>query len=115
MEQFFVQNSAIILRLLLALVLGMCIGAERLYVHKEAGMKTHSLVSMGAALFILISESMAIKYVDFSGFNPIMVASQIIAGIGFLGAGMIMFRDSQTRGLTTASGLWVTAGDIPIR
>ena len=110
MEQFFVQNSAIILRLLLALVLGMCIGAERLYVHKEAGMKTHSLVSMGAALFILISESMAIKYVDFSGFNPIMVASQIIAGIGFLGAGMIMFRDSQTRGLTTASGLWVTAG-----
>ena len=56
MEQFFVQNSGIILRLIVAIVLGMLIGAERLLVHKEAGMKTHALVSMGSALFIIISE-----------------------------------------------------------
>ena len=48
------------------------------------------------------------KYINVPGFNPAMIASNIVVGIGFLGAGMIMFRDSQTRGLTTASGLWVT-------
>lgn len=110
MEQFFAQNGEFILRLSLALVLGMCIGAERLLVHKEAGMKTHSLVAMGAAIFVLISEAMTQKYINLPGLNPLMIPSQIIVGIGFLGAGMIMFRDSRTRGLTTASGLWVTAG-----
>jgi putative Mg2+ transporter-C (MgtC) family protein len=110
MSQFFAQNSEIILRLLSAVVLGMCIGAERLLVHKEAGMKTHALVAMGAAVFVLISEELVQKYINFPGLNPTMIPAQIILGIGFLGAGMIMFRDSRTRGLTTASGLWVTAG-----
>jgi putative Mg2+ transporter-C (MgtC) family protein len=110
MTQFIVQNSEIILKLLLAVVLGALIGAERILVHKEAGMKTHSLVAMGAALFIIISEYLAEKYAGTSGFNPGIIASNIIVGIGFLGAGMIMFRDSQTRGLTTAAGFWVTAG-----
>ncbi|KKQ86903.1 MAG: MgtC family protein [Parcubacteria group bacterium GW2011_GWF2_38_8] len=110
MEQFFTQNSEIILRLTIAVVLGMFIGAERLLVHKEAGMKTHALVSMGAAVFILFSEAMVEKYMNLPGFNPAMVASNIVVGIGFLGAGIIMFRDSQLMGLTTAGGLWVTAG-----
>ncbi len=110
MEQFFIQNSDIFLKLIVAIVLGMLIGVERLLVHKEAGMKTHALVSMGAALFIMISETMGEKYINTPGFNPVMIASNIIVGIGFLGAGMIMFRDSRTRGLTTAGGLWVTAG-----
>ena len=110
MEQFFTQNSEIILKLIVAVVLGMLIGAERILVHKEAGMKTHALVSMGAALFVLFSEALTEKYINLSGLNPAMIASNIVVGIGFLGAGMIMFRDSQTRGLTTASGLWVTAG-----
>lgn len=110
MQQFFTQNSEIIIRLFLAVVLGTCIGAERLFVHKEAGMKTHALVSMGAAVFILISELMANKYANFPGFNPVIIASQIIVGIGFLGAGSIMLQGSQLKGLTTASGLWVTAG-----
>jgi len=105
-----VQNNEIILRLFLAVILGMCVGAERLLVHKEAGMKTHALVAMGAAVFMLVSEAMAEKYINLVGFNPTMIPAQIIVGIGFLGAGMIMFRDSRTRGLTTASGLWVTAG-----
>jgi putative Mg2+ transporter-C (MgtC) family protein len=110
MEQFLAQNSEIILRLSLAMVLGMCVGAERLFVHKEAGMKTHALVAMGAAVFMLVSEAMVEKYINLAGLNPTMIPAQIIVGIGFLGAGMIMFRDSQLRGLTTASGLWVTAG-----
>lgn len=110
MQQFLAQNSEIIFRLFLAVVLGMVIGAERLFVHKEAGMKTHALVSMGAAVFMLVSEAMVAKYISLPGLNPTMMPSQIIVGIGFLGAGMIIFRDSRTRGLTTASGLWVTAG-----
>ena len=110
MSQFFTQNSEIILRLFLAVILGTCIGVERIFVHKEAGMKTHALVSMGAAVFILVSEEMAKKYINLPGFNPTMVASQIIVGIGFLGAGSIMLQGSRLKGLTTASGLWVTAG-----
>lgn len=110
MEQFFIQNGDIILKLTVAVILGMFIGAERLLVHKEAGMKTHALVSMGAALFVIFSEAMTQKYMNLPGLNPTMIPAQIIVGIGFLGAGMIMFRDSQTRGLTTAGGLWVTAG-----
>lgn len=110
MQQFFTQNSEVIFRLVLALVLGMAIGAERLFVHKEAGMKTHSLVSIGSAVFILISEIMAQKYANFPGFNPTIMASQIIVGIGFLGAGSIMLQGNRLLGLTTAGGLWVTAG-----
>ena len=110
MALFFLEHSEIIIRLLLAVVLGMLIGAERLLVHKEAGMKTHALVSMGAALFILISEAMAEKYMNLPGFNPTMIASQIIVGIGFLGAGFILHNGSHIVGLTTAGGLWVTAG-----
>ena len=110
MTQFFTQNSDVILKLTLAVVLGMVIGIERILVHKEAGMKTHALVSMGAALFIIISETMALTYISVPGFNPIMMASQIVVGIGFLGAGSIMFQNSHVSGLTTAGGLWVTAG-----
>jgi len=110
MEQFFIQNSGIILRLFLAVVLGTCIGAERTFIHKEAGMKTHALVAMGAAVFVLISEEMAKKYFNLPGFSPTIMASQIIVGIGFLGAGSIMLQDSKLKGLTTATGLWVTAG-----
>jgi len=110
MEQFLTQNSEFILRLFLAVVLGTCIGAERIFVHKEAGMKTHALVAMGAAVFVLVSEEIAKKYINLPGFNPAMIASQIIVGIGFLGAGSIMLQDSKLKGLTTASGLWVTAG-----
>jgi len=110
MEQFLTQNSEFILRLFLAVVLGTCIGAERIFVHKEAGMNTHALVAMGAAVFVLVSEEIAKKYINLPGFNPAMIASQIIVGIGFLGAGSIMLQDSKLKGLTTASGLWVTAG-----
>lgn len=108
MQEFFVQNSDIILKLITALGLGMLIGTERLLMHKEAGMKTHALVSMGSAVFIIISEMIALKYS--TGFDPARIASQVIVGIGFLGAGSIIFKGSRLLGLTTAGGLWVTAG-----
>lgn len=110
MEQFFVNNSEMILRLLLAVGLGALVGLERLIVHKEAGMKTHALVALGSALFVLISEALMFKYGNIGGFDPSRIASQIVVGIGFLGAGSIMLSGSHIRGLTTASGLWVTAG-----
>jgi putative Mg2+ transporter-C (MgtC) family protein len=110
MEQFFTQNSEIILRLVLAVGLGLLVGAERLLVHKDAGMKTHALVSLGSAVFVLISETLVQKYINLPGLNPVMIPSQIIVGIGFLGAGSIMIYGSRLRGLTTAGGLWVTAG-----
>jgi len=110
MEQFLTQNSQIILRLAVAIGLGMLIGAERFLVHKEAGLKTHSLVSLGSALFIIISEYLSVLYAGKAGYNPGMMASNIIVGIGFLGAGSIIFSGTRLKGLTTAGGLWVTAG-----
>jgi len=110
MYEFIMQNSEVIIRLMVAVFFGMLIGAERLLVHKEAGMKTHALVSMGAAVFVLISEAMVQKYINLPGLNPTMIPAQIVVGIGFLGAGLIMLQGSHLSGLTTASGLWVTAG-----
>jgi putative Mg2+ transporter-C (MgtC) family protein len=111
MIHFFSLNSDVIYRLLLAVGLGCIIGLERLLVHKEAGMKTHALVSLGASLFIIISELLAIKYGRLAGgFDASRMASQIIVGIGFLGAGSIILDGNKLKGLTTASGFWVTAG-----
>jgi len=110
MIEFFTSNSDVIYRLLLAVVLGVVIGFERLFAHKEAGMKTHALVALGAALFVIISELLAIKYARIGGFDPSRMASQIIVGIGFLGAGSIILEGNKLKGLTTASGFWVTAG-----
>ena len=103
-------NSEIIVRLVVAVGLGMLIGFERLLVHKEAGMKTHALVSLGSAVFIIISEMISIKYANIGGLDPTRIASQIIVGIGFLGAGSIILQGNRLLGLTTAGGLWVTAG-----
>ncbi len=107
---FFIQNGDVILRLAVAVGLGMAIGVERVLVHKEAGMKTHALVSLGAAVFIIISEMIALKYGNITDFDPTRIASQVIVGIGFLGAGSIILQGSRLLGLTTAGGLWVTAG-----
>ncbi len=110
MELFFIENSDLILKLLLAVGLGGIIGLERFIVHKEAGMKTHAIVALGSALFVVISEELMFLYGDIGSFDPTRIASQIIVGIGFLGAGSIMLQGSRIKGLTTASGLWLTAG-----
>lgn len=110
MTSLFLSNIDIVLRLAVAVVLGILIGLERVLVHKEAGMKTHALVSLGAAVFVVISEILALQYFDLSGFDPSRIASQVIVGIGFLGAGSIILQGNRLLGLTTAGGLWVTAG-----
>lgn len=96
--------------LIVALGLGALIGFERVLAHKTAGPRTYALVSMGAALFVLIGEAVSATYLGLAPIDPARIASQIIVGVGFLGAGIIIFRDSQLTGLTTASGIWVAAG-----
>src|SRR3989338_392864 len=110
MASFFAENLDIIMRLGAAVILGMIIGAERALVHKEAGMKTHALVSLGAAVFVVVSELLASKYLSSGSYDPSRIASQIIVGVGFLGAGAIILQGNRLLGLTTAGGLWVTAG-----
>src|SRR3989344_6167109 len=103
MSTFLTQNMDIILRLMVAVVLGMVVGAERVWVHKEAGMKTHALVSLGAAMFVIISEILASRYTGMAGFDPSRIASQGVVGIGFLGGGAIILQGNRLLGLTTAS------------
>lgn len=93
------------IRLSLALVLGGAIGIEREYRAKEAGFRTHFLVALGSALFCVVSQyGFGVDLKDSS-----RVAAQVVSGIGFLGAGTIIFQKNVVRGLTTAAGLWVTA------
>lgn len=100
----------VFLRLAVATLLGLAIGTERIYAHKSAGMRTYSMVAMGSALFVIISQIVAAAYLDIGNFDPLRMASQIVVGVGFLGSGLIIFRDDKLSGVTSASGLWVSAG-----
>lgn len=100
----------IIIRLILAMLCGMIIGTERILAHKTAGMRTYALVSLGAALFVVISEYMLMTFSSSVGIDPLRMASQVVVGIGFLGAGIIFMKDNQVTGITTASSIWVVAG-----
>ncbi len=96
-------------QLVLATILGALVGLERQLSKKDAGMRTFALVSLGSALFTIIS---VMGWEKFSGpaFNISQIPSQIVIGVGFIGAGVIMFHHSHLVGLTTAAGLWVAAG-----
>ncbi len=100
-----------ILRLLAATAMGAAIGLEREYHAKEAGIRTHILVAMGSCLFMILSihgfDTMLGR--DHVSFDPSRIASQVVTGIGFIGAGTIILQKQMVRGLTTAAGLWVTA------
>ncbi len=95
----------ILARLVLALALGALIGLERESVEKPAGLRTHTLVTLGAALFTLISKEGFFG----SGADPARIASNIVVGIGFLGAGTIWRSGVTVTGLTTAATLWTSA------
>ena len=100
-----------VIRLLVATALGALIGIEREYHAKEAGVRTHLLVALGACLFMILSiygfDLMLGR--DHVSFDPSRIASQVVTGIGFIGAGTIILQKQMVRGLTTAAGLWVTA------
>ena len=94
----------LILRLFLGGIMGGLIGLEREFRAKEAGLRTHFIVALGSALFMIISQY------AFSGrFDAARVAAQVVSGIGFIGAGVIIFQKNVVRGVTTAAGLWVAA------
>jgi len=105
----------ILIKLILAALAGGLVGYEREKHGRPAGLRTNLLVSVGACAMMIISEAFYIKYqmldVDSAvRFDPARVAAQIIVGIGFLGAGVIIKEGVSVRGLTTAAGLWVMAG-----
>jgi putative Mg2+ transporter-C (MgtC) family protein len=109
-----VFDSLTLCKLLLAAILGGVIGLEREIHGRPAGFRTHLLVSIGACLYVITSVHFYTIYGNFSGtvatgVDPGRVAAQVVAGIGFLGAGAIIREKSSVRGLTTAACLWVAA------
>jgi putative Mg2+ transporter-C (MgtC) family protein len=98
----------ILLRLLLAVLLGSAIGVERTRAGKTAGLRTFALVSLGACLFISMSVYLTDMYGNWS--DPSRVLASIVTGIGFLGAGMIVLSKDGLKNLTTAASIWLTAG-----
>ena len=99
----------LLLRLVIACILGMVIGVERKNRNKIAGIRTHAIVAFGAALMMIVSKY---GFEDLNGsYDASRIASQIVSGVGFLGAGIIFVKDrNSVSGLTTAAGIWVTAG-----
>lgn len=106
------MTTEFILRLFIAGVLGSIIGLDREYRAKEAGYRTHFLVSLGSALIMIVSQHGFGGILDTPNVNldPSRIASQVVTGIGFIGAGTIILHKQIVRGLTTAAGIWATSG-----
>lgn len=101
-----------IIRLFVAAILGTIIGLEREYRAKEAGYRTHFLVSLGSALIMIVSQHGFNEVLGQAGvgLDPSRIAAQVVTGIGFIGAGTIILNKQIVRGLTTAAGIWATSG-----
>lgn len=99
-------------RLVLVALFGTIIGLDREYREKEAGFRTHFLVSLGSALMMIVSQYGFSEILTHDGvsLDPSRIAAQVVSGIGFIGAGTIIFNHQIVRGLTTAASLWATAG-----
>jgi putative Mg2+ transporter-C (MgtC) family protein len=100
-----------VFRLILALVLGALVGLERERAERGAGVRTHGLVALGSCLVMIVS---AFGFADILGtravvLDPSRIAAQVVSGIGFLGAGAILFRKEIVQGLNTAASIWVVA------
>lgn len=108
---FDCSQTQIFFQLLLAAFLGALLGLEREYKKKEAGLRTYTLVSLAAAFFTIISFKSAELFLNQSGvnFDPSRIVGQIVLGVGFLGAGLIIYRQLHVEGLTTAAGLWLAS------
>ncbi len=102
-----VPDLELMLRIFVAMILGMLIGNERKNRMKSAGMRTHALVALGSALMMVVSKYGFSDTVQGDGAR---LAAQVVSGVGFLGAGMIFVRHNLVSGLTTAAGVWTTAG-----
>ena len=98
------------LRILLAMLLGALIGLERERRRQPAGFRTHTVLAVGSALICIVSLFMPSVYGSGLNVDPSRIASQVVSGIGFLGAGAILRMGVSVKGLTTAASLWTTAG-----
>ena len=102
-----------LLTIFVGAILGGAIGLEREYRSKEAGFRTHFLVGLGSALFMVLSMHGFDSFEGQPGViiqrDPARMAAQVVSGIGFIGAGTIIFQKNVVKGLTTAAGLWVTS------
>lgn len=109
-----IEWTEILMRLGLASLLGAAVGLERERIDQVAGMRTHMMVCLGASLITVVSMYGFLEMVTYAPtmrYDPTRIAAQIISGIGFLGAGTILFlREKVIRGLTTAAGLWTVGG-----
>ena len=106
------MTTEFFIRIFVAAVLGGLIGLEREYRAKEAGFRTHFLVALGSSLFMIMSQygfDITLETTPNVSLDPSRIASQVVTGIGFIGAGIIIFQKNVIRGLTTAAGLWVTS------
>jgi len=98
-----------VLKLFLAVLCSGIIGFEREHSHRPAGFRTHILVSVGAALVMMTSKYVFLKYNGLTSFDPTRLGAQVISGIGFLGAGTILREGFSVKGLTTAASLWAVS------
>jgi putative Mg2+ transporter-C (MgtC) family protein len=95
-------------KLLLAMVLGGIIGTERAVLAKQpAGTRTFGLVALSACLFIVITNYVDTAYLGIINIQPFQLAGGVVTGVGFIGAGLIIFRGDTVHGITTAAGLWI--------
>lgn len=101
-----------VIRLVVAGAMGALVGLDREYRAKEAGYRTHFLVSLGSALIMIVSQYGFTEVLgkEGMGLDPSRIAAQVVSGIGFIGAGTIILNKQIVRGLTTAAGIWATAG-----
>ncbi|MFA6341147.1 MAG: MgtC/SapB family protein [Candidatus Paceibacterota bacterium] len=99
----------IIARILLAVGLGSVLGLERTLASKGAGMRTYAMVAIGSAAFVIASVLILSIFPNPEVANPTAMASAVITGIGFIGAGLVIFQDHKITGITTAAGLWVSS------
>ena len=104
-------NGFLIIRMLLSAVCGVFIGFERSRRQKDAGIRTHMIVALGAALAMIVSKYGFFDLLQYEGLraDASRIASNVITGVGFLGAGVIFVKDVSIKGLTTAAGIWATA------
>lgn len=103
----YLSAVELLIRIMAGGIAGLLIGHERKSRDKSAGMRTHAIVAMGAALVMVVSKY---GFSDMGTYDASRVASQIVSGVGFLGAGIIFIKNNSVSGLTTAAGIWTTAG-----
>ena len=109
MGDIIVRNQDVIIKLILAVIVGGFTGYEREKSNQFAGFRTHILVAIGSCITSIIALELFTKYSSISTMDPARLPAQVLSGIGFLGAGAILKNSNGIRGLTTAAGIWTTA------